>query len=101
MCFGAVTSLRRFLCPAERHRLFLLQIGVPRILLLGEHQVGRGGFETSLGFLDSVLNLVFGKLKTFLRSGLICFGCGEGAASDFDLNGNFETEASERQTLAA
>ena len=89
---GAVAGLGRFLGLAERHGFLLLQVGKPRVFLLGQEQVRRRGFQSGLGLFDPVLDLFFGELQTSLGSGFVRLGGRKGPAGDLDLKGDFQPE---------
>ena len=63
---GAVASPRHLLGPPEGHGFHLFQIGIPRVFLLGQDQIGRGGLQSGLGLLDPMLDLVLCQLQTSL-----------------------------------
>ena len=98
---GRVPGPRHLLGAPQGHGLYLVEVGVPRVFLLRQDQVGLGGFEPGLGLLDPLLDLVFGELQCLSCSGLVRLGGREAAAGDLDLNGDLQPEPGEGRLLPA
>ncbi len=96
---GTVAGLGRLLGLAERHGFLLLQIGKPRVFLLGEEQVRRRGFQSGLGLLDPVVDLFLRERQASLSAGFIRLRGGKGPAGDLDLKGDFQPQPGQCRLL--